>query len=182
MLRKRGERGRETFQLTRVKKLLGSEKMTKADALEKSEQFVLQRLTVHRPVATERQLTFSQTSFAPVVIKILGGKVPSRRNEPTVALEGRDRSDRAKQVSASRSDLTRLFDEVGKCLGFAYQTAPKRELLLQRGTVVFPLSFSLADSWCIFSFMVVAEELERQCRRRTQIPAPQEGARPGGHY
>ena len=81
------------------------------------------------------------------VIEIFGGNVPPRRNEPTQTLQGREgtRSNRAKQVSASRSDQTRLFNEIARLMGHNGNQAPRRELLLKAGKrFVF---FSLATPW-----------------------------------
>lgn len=130
-LRKQEERRKEKVQYDRVVPLLGLEKPTKADVLER-------------------------------IIELLNGRVPARKNEPTQALQGREerRSERAKQVSASRNDITRLFDEIAHRLGYTDQSAPRRELILMR----------------------VADELEqRRPMTGTQFPGPQWGAGQGGH-
>ena len=90
-------------------------------------------------MATDVSKTF------PIVIVVFGGNVPARRNEPTQTLQGREgtRSERAKQVSASRSDLTRLFDEIARLMGYNGNQAPRRELLLKAGMTSVFFSFVL---------------------------------------
>lgn len=103
--------------------------MTKVDTLEKGEQFALD-LFLFIVRSTDILGTFL---LGPVAIALLDGNVPVRRNEPTQALK--DRSERATQVAASRKDITRLFEEIGRLVGYTPQTAPRRELLLEAGTV-----------------------------------------------
>ena len=70
--------------------------------------------------------------FRRTVVRFLGGNVPDRGDQPTeVPLEGK--RSRAKQVQASRKVATRLFDIIGKCMGYVTKPAPKRELLLEEG-------------------------------------------------
>lgn len=79
----------------------------------------------------------STSFFRPLVIELLDGHVPARRNEPTQTLQGREgiRSDRAKQVSAARKDATILFDEIANRMGYSgNHQPPRREILLKQGT------------------------------------------------
>lgn len=144
-------------------------------------------MSISQQLVSETTAVHAHTTFAvPTVIELLNGRVPARKNEPTQALQGREerRSERAKQVSASRNDITRLFDEIARRLGFTDQSAPRRELILKMGMVfligfAFPLTHYF---WCPDS-PIVAEELERrQLMTGTQFPGPQAGAGQGGHY
>ncbi|KAF9789238.1 hypothetical protein BJ322DRAFT_1041595 [Thelephora terrestris] len=107
MYKKREEREQLSAQFERLKNVLGLPKATQAGVLERA-------------------------------IDLLGGKVPVRKNEPTQSLQGREsRSSRAKQVSASRNDTSRLFDEIARCLGYGSgsptnQQPPRREILLKQ--------------------------------------------------
>ena len=72
-----------------------------------------------------------------------GGEVPARQNRPTEAQPGKDRTERAKQVSANRCHDAQLFDVIGKCMGYTTETPPRRELLLKRGMKFFGLSLKV---------------------------------------
>lgn len=62
-MRKQGEREREAVQLTRVKMLLGSEKMTQTATLEKGEQPVFQPSTFRHLVNEGRAADILATFF-----------------------------------------------------------------------------------------------------------------------
>lgn len=67
-------------------------------------------------------------------------------NDPTPSRAGKNR---AEKVSGARRDITRLFEVIGKCMGYIDKAPPTREVLLEEG-MKFMVSlwvFRFADSF-----------------------------------
>ena len=181
-MKKQGDRGREAAQLLRVKTLLNTTK--KIDTLEEGEYNSLQPFTASfSSSGGKATLTLPLGCIA---VRFLGGVVPDRGDQPTEVLQGGKRP-RKEQVAAGRAVVTRLFDVIGKCMGYTTRPPPKRELFLEEGTeyLVFPFDPRRADSFGgsnpIPSLSTtVANEIER--RMMLQPPGSQGSGGQGGNY
>ena len=116
----------------RVKELLGLKNRTKIETLEAGEcnAIVLKSRLHCSSGEVKATLTLLWHSSA---VKFLGLNVPERAAEPTEARPGRNRSERARNVSAHRRTITRLFEEMARSVGHQVHAKLKRELILEAG-------------------------------------------------